>query len=339
MVRNYAKKGGKPAHDFCLTINGIECDKVVIGEWFKNSGDFEAVCVAEEKYHGEIDPLTGEVDDIDHGVHQHVYLRTIEGYMLNDLREVILTLTDDIGFDLQLCKSRKSWLLYITKEDYCPFMYNVRVSELSLYARAKYHIKNVYKKPGKIDKADHFMVAAGNFRNVVVDMANNHMEELREKVAADRLTFEPNMQCWLVRSIFKRFLQGQHLYIFGLPGLGKTELIDRFIINKKVWRAGANDRFMYGTLDESYDIILFEDFRPFEHEKFLSTTLSIMDKKPVTLSEKGKNDVTKMIRSQVIFVSNEVIPSCMSMLERRVEFFSVDHKMFDCISCLYFDLQ
>lgn len=337
MVRNYIKRGPKGSHDFCLTINGIDCPKSVIGDWFAKSGDFSAVCVAEEEYHAPFDCDTGVIGD-SKGVHQHCFLRSNDAMLLDDLREIILTLTDDIGFDLQVCKSRKSWLIYISKEDYFPYMFNVRVSELSLYARAQHHIKNKYRRPDNVDKADYFMVAAGNFRNVCIDMANKHMDDLREKVQMERPTLEPNMSCWLVRSIYNRFLKGEHLYIYGLPGLGKTELIDRLISKKKVWKAGANDRFMFGTLHEGYEIILFEDFKPFDHEKYLSTTLSIMDKKPVTLSEKGKNDCTKMFNAQVIFVSNETIPSCMSMLERRVQFFCVDHKMYDCVACLYFDI-
>jgi len=125
MVRNYIKKGAKGSHDFCLTINGIECDKVVIGEWFLRDEIFSDVCVSEENYHEGLDPLTGEPLQ-EKGKHQHVYLKSIEALKLDYVRDIVLTLTDDIGFDLQVCKSRKSWLIYITKEDYCPFMINTK---------------------------------------------------------------------------------------------------------------------------------------------------------------------------------------------------------------------
>lgn len=339
MVRNYVKKGGRGSHEFCLTINGIECDKVVIGEWFLRDNLCSDVCVSEEAYHDSLDPVTGEPSDVESGKHQHCYLKTVEPMKLVDLREYVLTLTDDIGFDLQPCKSRKSWLIYITKEDCHPFMKNVRISELSLYARAQHHIKTKYRAPRPVDTADHFMVAAGNFRNVCINMADNHIAVLREKVQNDRITMEPNMQCWLTRAIFKALVNREHVYIYGLPGLGKTELIDRYVQRFKCWRAGAVDRFMFGTLQENHEVVLFEDFKPFESEKMLPTILSIMDKKPVAVSEKFKNDSIRMFNAQCIFVSNETIPSCMSMLERRVRFFCVDHRMYDCVSCLYLDIN
>lgn len=338
MVRNYVKKGGRGSTEFCLTINGIDCDKVTVGEWFLNDGLCVDVCVAEEDYHEMLDPVTGKISDVDAGKHQHCYLKTGEAMFLNDLREYVITLTDDVGFDLQVCKSRKSWLIYITKEDCHPFIKNVRVSELSLYARAQHHIRNKYRKPRPVDTADHFMVAAGNFRNVCVDMANDHVNQLREQVQNDRVTLAPNMQCWLTRAIMKSLVNREHIYIFGLPGLGKTELVDRFVSGFKTWRAGAVDRFMFGTLHEGYEIVLFEDFKPFECEKMLPTILSIMDKKPVSISEKFKNDSVRMFNAQVIFVSNETIPSCMSMLDRRVKYFCVEHKMFECVSCLYLNI-
>lgn len=337
MVRNYMKKGPKGSHEFSLTINGIECDKVVIGEWF--AYEFSDICVAEEKYHPNLDPLTGEVGDGDVGVHQHIYLKSNEPLMLDYVRDIVVTLVDNLGFDLQLCRSRRNWLIYITKEDYCPYLKNVRVSELSLFARTKYYCKTKYVKPGIIDKADEFIFGVGNFRNVVLDAVEKHMGEVREKVQNNRSVMVPNINCWLSRAIIGSFNRDNgHLYIYGLPGVGKTELIDSLIIGKKVFRVGGVDRFMFGGLYEDCDIMLFEDFKPFEHEKVLPTMLSIMDGKPVSISEKYKIDCVKMFKCRCIFLSNECIPSCMSMLDRRVKFFCVDHKMYDCVSCLYCEI-
>jgi len=65
------------------------------------------------------------------------------------------------SINTQTCKSPKSWLLYLSKEDKCPFLYNVPVSRLSLFARAWYHAKTTYKYAQKVNKADHFIVSCG----------------------------------------------------------------------------------------------------------------------------------------------------------------------------------
>lgn len=334
MVRNYIKKGGRGSTEFCLTINGLETDKVTIGEWFLNDPVFKAIVVAEEAYHGALDPITGEPED-SCGVHQHCFLETNEPMKLDDVREIILTLTDDIGFDLQTCKSRKSWLLYITKEDANPFLKNVRVSECSLWCRSNHHVKTKYRRPGKVDRADHFIFSVGNHKKIVLDLADNHMENLRRKEELERPTLEPNMRCWLTRAIYRSFMNGDHMYILGMPGMGKSALVDRMIHGKKVFRVGHPDRFMFSELDESYDIVLFDDFMPMEYASHIARIQSMMDKFPTTVSIKGMSDQTRLIKAQFLFVSNEPIPSVICSLERRVSFYSVDHKMYDCVSCLF----
>lgn len=334
MVRNYVKKGPRGSTEFCLTINGIETDKVTIGEWFLNEPLIKAIVVAEEEYHPPLHPITGEPDG-NGGVHQHCFIETREPMQLNDLREIILTLTDDIGFDLQTCKSRKSWLIYITKEDANPYIYNVKLGETSLWCRANNHIKNKYKRPAPIDKADHFMFSVGNHKNVVIELANNHIKKLRRDEDLARVTREPNMSCWLTRAIYRAYLDGQHLYLHGAPGMGKSALVDRLIHGKKVWRAGHPDRFMFSELDETVEVVLFDDFQPMNYESLLPRIQSLMDKYPTTVSIKGQPDETRLIKAQFIFVSNDTIPSCMCSLERRVSFYSVDHKMYECVTCLF----
>lgn len=345
MVRTYEKKGGhggkreragrKGSHDFFLTINEIDCDKVVIGEWFARDPNISDICVAREEYHIGLDPLTGEPLDEPTRHHYHCYLKFVEPMQLLEVQDIIVTLVDDVGFDLQLCKSRRNTLLYITKEDGHPYMKNVRVSELALWARTNNYLKVKYRHPGKIDRADHFMVAAGNFRNVVLDVAANHMKSLREKEESNRITMAPNMQCWLTRAIYNSYLNGDHLYLFGLPGLGKSQLVDRLIHGVKVWRAGHPDRFMFSELDEEHKVCLFDDFQPMENACHIPRIQAMMDKLPVTVSIKGQADQTRLIKAQFIFVSNEPIPSQMMSLERRVKFFCIDHKMYECVTCLF----
>lgn len=317
---------------FCLTINKVDWSKSVTGEWFANEPSIKDICVAEEKYHDEIDCDTGEVIDVD-GLHHHCYLLFNEPMWLVDVKVIVETLTVDHGYDLQCCKSRKSWLIYITKEDYRPFLKNVRVSELSLYARTKHYFITKYRKPMPISKDDGFLFGVGNYRNLVLDVGSEHIDMLRQVEADKRVYLTINNNCTVSREIVNALDNGKHCYLYGTPGLGKTEIIDTYLRGKKVYRVGEKDRFMFGGLKDDCEFILFDDFNPSEYIGQLKTILAIMDHKPVTISEKFKNDCIKFFKCQCIFISNYNIPSDMCMLLRRLEFFCVVHKMYECLGC------
>lgn len=332
MVRNYVKKGQRGSTCFALTINNTDWPKSLTGNWLRECEYVKALCVAEEDYHPPLDCDTGLPVEGEHGKHQHVFIETSIPYQLVDLKMIIDTLTDDKGYDLQVCKSTKSWLLYITKSDGHPFLYNVSISQCSLFARAQNHIKNKYKRPCPVDTADDFMVSAGNFRNVIIDMANRHVKKLRCELQAQRTSFEPNMQCSYVRDIYNAMFNNKHIYIYGSPGVGKTEVVDRILKMKKTWRSSSNDKWMWATLEEDHEYALFEDFDLFSFQQ-LPTLLSAMDRKPVSVSEKYKNDETKMYNANFVFISNFALCNS-SPLYRRVVYIDVPHKMYECSYCM-----
>jgi len=78
-----------------------------------------------------------------------------------------------------------------------------------------------------------------------------------------------------------------HLYIEGQLGMGKTELVDYMVKTRKCWKAGEPSNFLFGTLEEATQILWFEDYDPHKYTSHLSTILSLMDHKPVTVSKKG----------------------------------------------------
>lgn len=341
MVRTYVKKGGhggarvveKRSHEFALTLNDVDWEKSHTGWWFSQDSNILDICVAEEPYHPPLDCDSGTVVDDEPGRHQHIYLRFEDGMRLEEVRTLVLTLVDDKGFDLQVCKSRRNWLIYITKEDGHPYLKNVKVSELSLFARSNHHIKTTYRVPKPINKADAFMLSCGNFRNSVIDMANVHLDALRRDIQSRRQTLQPNMGCGWSRKIVKCLSESdKHLYIYGEPGVGKTELVDRFTQIYQPWRCGFPDKWVFGTLKENDEFALFEDFDTQKVESVLPQLLSIMDKKPVAISQKYVDDATKLFKCRCIFISNYQLPMHHPMY-RRCDYVQVDHKMFECVYC------
>lgn len=343
MVRTYVKRGGhggariprgnpRLSHEFAITLNHVTWEKSFTGWWFSSCPNVSDLCVAEETYHPPLDCDSGEPVDCEPGKHHHVYVKFIDGLSLPDVQAIVATLMDDLGYDLQLCKSRRNWLIYITKEDACPYIKNVRVSELSLFARAQHHFKTNYKTPCEINRADGFMLSTGNFRNIVLDMGNDHVNKLRLLHQSRRNTREPNDRCGWTRKIKEHFRIGSHLYIFGAPGVGKTELIDYLSKDSVPWRCGYPDKWCFGTLKEEDTIALFEDYDHSKTTLVQSTILSIMDKKPVAICKKYENDSIKMFKCVCIFISNYILSEG-EPLFRRIVNIEVDHCMYSCVGC------
>lgn len=326
-----SRKGSK---SFAITLNNVEWSKSLTGWWLSQGDFFTEICVAEERYHHALNPETGSPSREADGVHHHVFGSGVVSYKLVDVHAILITLVDDLGFDCQPCKSRKSWLNYITKTDSHPFVKNIRVSELSFFARATHHVVTKYKYPGVVDRADDFMVSAGNFRNVAIDLAEKYMGSLRARVAARRELLPPNRLCGFARNIVESIIDGEHIYVYGPPGVGKTELIDAWCHDKVVWHCGPTDRFMFGSMPDDVQVAIFEDFHLEKIEAMLPTLLSIMDKKMVAISQKYKDDVAKVFEKvQCIFTSNYLIDDSFSMFKRRVVYYIVTHKMHECCGC------
>jgi len=254
------------------------------------------LAIGEEKYYTPLDSETGEIVPGDHSKHQHVFMETQEKRLLVEIREHFLSFTDgEYSLDIQTCRSPKSWLIYLSKEDTHPFVYNVRVSQLSLFARAWHHAKTTYRTPRPINRQDEFIVRCGQNARFAIGICEEHVQNLRQQQANDRLLYAPNVICNVVNDILLALESSNHVYTYGEPGLGKTELVDWFLRGKKYWKAGEPSNFLFGTLPDQVDYIWFEDFKLDKYLPYLSTLLSLMDKKEVTVSRKGVDDCTKMI--------------------------------------------
>jgi hypothetical protein len=137
----------------------------------------------------------------------------------------------------------------------------------------------------------------------------------------------------LVNDILLALDSSNHVYIYSEPGLGKTELVDWFLRAKNYWKAGEPSNFLFGTLPDQVGYIWFEDFKLDKYLPYLSTLLSIMDKKEVTISRKGVDDCTKMIFAKFIYCSNYQINDLYPMFKRRLHEVNVLHKLFEHNGC------
>lgn len=224
--------------------------------------------------------------------------------------------------------------MYLSKEDRQPVLYNVRVSELSLFARAWHHAKTTYRDIRPIQKSDPFIVGLGQHSRFAISIVEEHLAELRRFKAMQRVVYEPNRVCKVSRDILGVLNESMsHLYIQGAPGYGKTEIVDWFLKGKSYWKAGEPSSFLFGTLPDKVDYIWFEDFDMHKYGPHLSTLLSLMDHKETTVSRKCCDDRTVVLNARFIFISNYFIPSEYPMFARRVKYMEIEHKLHECVGC------
>lgn len=210
-------------------------------------------------------------------------------------------------------------------------MFGVRVSELSLYARAWYHAKSVYRTIRPVDKCHPFITSLGQYQRIALDIVNEHLNEMRRKENLTRPVLPPNMNCYQTRNIVEALEDGvSHVYIQGTPGIGKTEIIDWYLRGRRYWKAGEPSNFLFGTLVEKIDFIWFEDFDMFKYGAHLNTLLALMDHKETTISRKGVDDRTIICPARHIYISNYNIPNDYPMFQRRLKVFNLDHKLYEC---------
>lgn len=210
-------------------------------------------------------------------------------------------------------------------------MHNVRVSELSLYARAWHHAKSVYRTIRPIDKSDPFLIGLGQYQRFGISIIEQHLANLRKKEADERRVFEPNRRCQITRNILEALDDGvSHLYIVGTPGIGKTEVVDWYLKGRKYWKAGEPSNFLFGTLTDKLEFIWFEDFDLMKYNGHLNSLLSLMDHKETTISRKGCDDRTIISPARFIFISNYQIPCDYPMFQRRLKIIQVDHQLWNC---------
>jgi hypothetical protein len=130
----------------------------------------------------QLDPETKELKDDEPGKHQHLYIKFMEKKSYSEVLDIINIFLGEEPFciNLQVCRSPKAVLLYLSKEDKATYFHNVPLSRLSLYARAWYHAKKTYKFPQPINKADPFIISCGQNSRFALNIMEQQVELLRK---------------------------------------------------------------------------------------------------------------------------------------------------------------
>jgi len=115
--------------------------------------------------------------------------------------------------------------------------------------------------------------------------------------------------------------------------MGKTELVDFYLTGRNYWKAGESSGFLFGILPENTEYVWFEDYDMSKYHQNLNNILSLMDGKQTTVSRKCVDDKTMSINAKFIFTSNYEIGINYPMFARRVTYFYICHKLYECAGC------
>lgn len=333
--------GNKRGDSFFVTVGPVNWLKSQLGEWLENSGEFQQFAIGQEKYSEKLDPDTGEVVDGVVGVHQHIYLKSIDKIKLIDVREMFTMFLDEevVSLDVQSCRSAVWALRYLSKEDRSPLLFNVPVSKLSLFARSWHHAKTTYRTIRPIELGDPFIIGCGPHYKMAVNVIECHLKEMRDRINLNRPRISMNPFCDQVDFGYNTLNGGHHLYLESPPGYGKSEFIDDYLKDKVYFKVNDCNQYCFAGLQESHQFLWFEDF---DYEKWkgcFSTILSIMDGKQVALQAKYLPDRLTAFKLQVIFTSNFVLGATPEYLQRRVVHSYWNHKVQNCVCGMPHDVD
>lgn len=253
--------------------------------------------------------------------HVHFYFQTYEKFLLNEIRSFLFEhlLSEDIHFDIQACRSPKSVIKYISKED-LKLLYNVRTSELHF----NYRVHDWCIKSEYFNYDHYFVTEHRNCYRYLLSYFNEH------KIKKDFPGFPgvPNRiefpDCvndvidWWNEFIITEGVRRRQLYLYGDSTLGKSQLIEDILgeLYNFCYFPDVGKFFMNGFKPSVHKIILFEEFDiQFHCESMLKR---LTEGRRYAYPTKGSESITIAYSGPVIFVSNNDPSSLSDPLKNRL---------------------
>jgi len=321
----------KRTHAFFITVAVGELYEEVRSDLLSILEAFDCVkeyCIAVENYHCNKGTF-----------HIHCYVQFGNGVLLSDLQAFLRDFTSG-SLNIQSCKSRKSVLKYITKEDASP-LFNCSESCLSFTYRARAWATRTRTFSFK----DPFVLEHPNYYRILQSLHS----EVRETRGRVQLHFKaPNAWytgwCMRVLDYFAHAFRvprqdSRALYLHGLAGAGKSRAVEELLecVRSQDDMVSASDRvyapvpgqFFFGDYHAGdYSVILFEEFQEDQFKRNWWQIKRVMEGKSFKCDVKHGSSVFRRCRAPVIFVSNEYPPQDPAFL-RRVVIVDADEKVYD----------
>lgn len=238
---------------FFITVDVPEVYDNIRSDFLCNFSGVDSYCVAIEKHKGKsVNPW-----------HLHAYIKFESPVLLGELSTDLHAVYEGMTVNVQKCRSEKSVLKYITKEDKHAF-FNVSVDSLSFFYRMHYWAEHTtyfrLDDPFVVEHKHLYKYLQSVFNDIKLGECKLQLTPYVGKVNNEWSSSVVNWWNGFLRS--KGFRRKQ-LYLWGGTGIGKSTLIEQIIgekMMKYVFEVG-DGRFAFDGLREDYHkVLLFEEF-------------------------------------------------------------------------------
>lgn len=286
----------KPGCLFFVTLSLDEVYQDVRKDFLLSFNNIVTFCVAVEE-----SKVSNKVS-----YHLHAFLEFASPCYVGDLREYISVVFDGLRCDVQPCRSKKSCLKYISKEDRDLF-YNCKLSLLHFNYRAYYWAVN----SDSFSFCDSF-VMEHRFCYKFLQSLYNDVKKIKYRFVNFRvhdmlygLEWVDKVVLWWNSFIKSSGYKRQQLYLWGPSNVGKSSFIERLIgkVNMPYVFYPDAGNFSFGDFDPAFhQVVLFEEFSLGKYD--ISLLKRLLEGRVFAASVKGS--VPKYIKftGPVIFVSN-----------------------------------
>lgn len=259
----------------------------------------------------------------DDNPHYHIYLRTDDA-TFNQVRDYLYSClfpgaTEDelnlinVNIDVQRCRSEKSWLQYITKEDANPLYKGVRTSYFSFY----WHLQQ-YNKKNKVFDYNHPFIA--NHFNKVNLIKNAHASYWQKR-QVENIQYPLGPFTFRQAQLSRMLETDKHYYIYGSSGAGKTTVIERYLREKELSvcvLSCTTQPFEFGSIEDTTEVVYAPDVDLTWLQHHLPTLLRLCDRQLVTVNCKFVQGKRLLFTGQLIVASNYAPPSLPGFARRFV---------------------
>lgn len=292
-----------------LTISILDWSKKYLTYVLEHEDWLDGFVLAHEK----------SADDHDH---YHLFFRTNEPLTFNEVRWHILNMLypgvsefdsvlNHLNIDIQACKSERSWLKYITKEDANPSYKGVRTSFFSFY----WHLMKWIKKNREYDPCSSFIIEHHNKVNVIKNAHSHYWKRQQEET----LTQLSGPFTFRQAQLYQKLDLGHNYYIYGQSGAGKTTVVERWLSVRGLrttYLSCTETQFEFGDITDATEVVYAPDVLPNWLDRHHTTLLRLCDQKITTVECKYIQSKRVLYQGIVIIVSNYP-PNRLPGFERR----------------------
>lgn len=308
--------GRKRGREFAVTVGIDEYYDFVREDFLSYFDGIEEYCISVEgfKDYGRCTACSNKVRSRKY--HIHAFLKFKEGIFLSDVRYVLSDVMLMSHIDVQPCRSRKSWLKYISKEDE-KCLFNVRSDDLHFAYLARRWAQSA--ESFRFD--DPFVLAHYNCYRFLQGLFNTVQEGKVRPFNGfrpiERFRGGWFMDCCRWWNSRIAGFNKKALYLYGSTGVGKSTCVEQLLhgLGERVYLPVAG-QFFFGDFNQSYKVVLFEEYDHRLYDRNISHIKRLLEGR--TFSVDVKNGARRVIefKGPVIFVSNDSPPSDDAFLRR-----------------------